>query len=96
MLAARRASRALNLVSANERAACISKFAELLDAKTTQIMAANKKDLEDAKKNGLSQVLIGRLTLTPPKIKALSVGIRQVAESSKTILGKVVKRTLSV
>uniref|UniRef100_A0AAR5Q5F0 Delta-1-pyrroline-5-carboxylate synthase n=1 Tax=Dendroctonus ponderosae TaxID=77166 RepID=A0AAR5Q5F0_DENPD len=91
---ARRASRALNLVTPDERAACIYKFAEILDAKTAQVMAANKKDLEDAKKNGLSQVLIGRLTLTPSKVKALSVGIRQVAESSKTILGKVVKRTL--
>lgn len=57
-------------------------------------MAANVKDLEEAKKNGLSANLIGRLTLTHAKIQALSVGLRQVAESSKTILGKVLKRTL--
>lgn len=91
---ARKGSRALNLATANDRAACINKFAELLDAQKSAVMAANVKDLEEAKKNGLSANLIGRLTLTHAKIQALSVGLRQVAESSKTILGKVLKRTL--
>lgn len=93
---ARNSSRNLNLVTANDRAACINKFAELLDAQKSAVMAANVKDVEEAKKNGLSANLIGRLTLTPAKIQALSVGLRQVAESSKTILGKVLRRTLWV
>ncbi|XP_050303262.1 delta-1-pyrroline-5-carboxylate synthase-like [Anthonomus grandis grandis] len=91
---ARLGGRALSLLTGEERAACINHFAELLDKRVPDIMAANKKDLEDAKKIGLSNVLIGRLTITPPKIKALSVGLRQIADNSKTIVGKVVRRTL--
>ncbi|KAL1505360.1 hypothetical protein ABEB36_004945 [Hypothenemus hampei] len=91
---AREGGRALNLVSADERAACIHKFAELLDIRTAEVMEANKKDVEEGKRRSLPPAMLDRLVLTPSKIKALSVGIRQVAESSKTILGKVIKKTL--
>ncbi|CAG9773064.1 unnamed protein product [Ceutorhynchus assimilis] len=91
---ARRQSRTLALVSNNDRAACINKFAELLDARVPEIIEANNKDVEDAEKSGYNQVLINRLRITPGKIKALSVGIRQVAETSKHILGKVLRKTL--
>lgn len=94
MFPARRGGRALTLVTAEQRASCINLFADLIDKKTPELMAANKKDIDSAKDMGLSSVLIERLSLSPTKIKDLSAGIRQVSEHSKEVLGRVLKRTL--
>ncbi|KAF7286716.1 hypothetical protein GWI33_004340 [Rhynchophorus ferrugineus] len=91
---ARNSGRLLAQLPADQRVACIKKLADLLDSKSKEVIAANEEDLKQAKKVGYSEVLIHRLKLTPPKLKALSVGLRQISESSKTILGRVVRRTL--
>lgn len=38
--------------------------------------------------------MLGRLTLTPAKLKSLSDGLKQIAESSGDIVGRVMRRTL--
>jgi delta-1-pyrroline-5-carboxylate synthetase len=38
--------------------------------------------------------LRGRLTLTPAKLKSLSDGLKQIADSSSDIVGRIMRRTL--
>lgn len=57
-------------------------LADLLIAKQAQILEANAKDLEEAKKSGLAKPLLSRLSLTPSKLKSLSTGLRQIAADS--------------
>ena len=42
---------------------------------------------------GLSQVLMSRLELTESKLQTLSDGLRQIAQSSLTNIGRVLKTT---
>lgn len=46
---------------------------------TDEIIAANKKDLENAVKNEMSPAMQDRLTLTPERIKAMADGVLQIA-----------------
>jgi glutamate-5-semialdehyde dehydrogenase len=46
-----------------------------------RIRSANRLDLEDAKKNGLSAALYDRLLLTDARIQALSQTVREIAEA---------------
>ena len=43
---------------------------------------------------GLSAPMIARLILSPSKIANLAAGLRQIADSSQDIVGRVLKRTL--
>lgn len=45
-------------------------------------------------KSGGVVPLLGRLTLTPAKLKSLSDGLKQIADSSADIVGRVMRRTL--
>jgi glutamate-5-semialdehyde dehydrogenase len=45
---------------------------------TSAILAANKEDLEDARRGGLSPVLLDRLTLNEPGIRQVMKGVRDV------------------
>lgn len=56
-------------------------------------MDANSKDLDEARKTGLAKPLLSRLSLTPAKLKNLSVGLKQIADDSHNNVGRVVRRT---
>lgn len=60
--------------------------------KSTQILKANQEDLKE--QDAISPSLRGRLTLTAPKLKSLSDGLKQIAESSSGIVGRITRRTL--
>lgn len=60
--------------------------------RTPQILKANQEDLKE--QNQIGPALRGRLTLTAGKIKSLSDGLMQIAESSSNIVGRVTRRTL--
>lgn len=49
----------------------------LADAKQS-IQQANQKDLEQGKKNGLSDALLDRLTLTDARLEAMITGLKQI------------------
>ena len=69
-------------------------MADLLIECKDQILDANSKDLETARFEGrLSAPMMARLLLTPSKLENLAQGLRQIADSSHNILGRVVKRT---
>lgn len=48
----------------------------------------------EAQKVGLAKPLLSRLTLSPSKLRGLSAGLRQIAESSLSIVGKVLRHTM--
>lgn len=68
-------------------------LADLLVTKQADVLDANQKDLSEASKTGLAKPLLSRLSLTPAKLKNLAVGLKQIAESSHTNVGRVLRRT---
>ncbi|OAD52349.1 Delta-1-pyrroline-5-carboxylate synthase [Eufriesea mexicana] len=90
---ARIGSRTLQALHPEERASCINTLADLLESRQREILNANMKDLEEAEKSGLAKALLSRLSLTPAKLKSLSSGLRQIANDSLTIVGRVLRRT---
>lgn len=68
-----------------ERAASVHTLADLLITKQSQILEANDRDLEEAKKTGLAKPLLSRLSLTPAKLKSLATGLKQIADSSHEV-----------
>jgi delta-1-pyrroline-5-carboxylate synthetase len=62
-------------------------------------LKANAEDLKvlsetSTTKHGGVGPLRGRLTLTPAKLKSLSDGLKQIADSSSDIVGRIMRRTL--
>lgn len=85
--AARTGSRALQSLTPEERATAVNTLADLLITKQSQILEANAKDLEEGTKSGLAKPLLSRLSLTPAKLKSLSTGLKQIADSSLQVCG---------
>lgn len=56
-------------------------------SKQAQIIDANAKDLAEGTIAGLAKPLLSRLSLTPAKLKSLSVGLKQIADSSHKVSG---------
>ena len=65
-------------------------IAEALCENAEEIIAANKIDIENAKKNGTRQAMIDRLTLTKERIEGIAEGVLEVKALSDPI-GEVVK-----
>ncbi|XP_066913761.1 delta-1-pyrroline-5-carboxylate synthase-like [Clytia hemisphaerica] len=91
---ARAGSKALANLTPNERAQIIQQLAELIQENHHEILTANQKDMEAARRDGtMAASLISRLALTPQKLNVLTEGLRQIAESSKNILGRPIRAT---
>ncbi len=76
--AARSASLALGCASTEMRNSALSAMAEALIARKEEIISANKTDLENAEKAGLSPAMLDRLTLTESRIEAISASVKKV------------------
>ena len=62
-----------------------------------EILAANEKDLAAAQARGLTGPMYDRLVLTRAKLEDLAKGLNQIADSSLTNVGRVVRYvTLSI
>lgn len=66
----------LTAVEKNEALLFMSKA---LEKNTKNILNANQEDIKEARKNGISEALIERLTLTEDRIKAMQDGLEQIA-----------------
>jgi len=53
--------------------------ADLLEARASEVLAANSEDVAAARERGESATVVDRLELTPAKIAAMAAGLRQVA-----------------
>ncbi|HER5544681.1 glutamate-5-semialdehyde dehydrogenase [Streptococcus pyogenes] len=68
----------------------LSTLAKALVDDTQTLLAANQKDLANAKEHGISDIMRDRLRLTSERIKAIAQGVQQVADLADPI-GQVIK-----
>lgn len=90
---AREGSRALQALTGEQRAAIINKLADLLLTRQTDILKANQIDVDKAYTDGVDDVLISRLVLNEKKLKTLHTGLKQIAKTCDSIVGRVTRRT---
>ncbi|MGS3469146.1 glutamate-5-semialdehyde dehydrogenase [Citrobacter farmeri] len=77
-IAAKAASYKLALLSSREKNRVLEQIADELEAQTETILNANAQDVAEARANGLSEVMLDRLALTPARLKAIADDVRQV------------------
>jgi glutamate-5-semialdehyde dehydrogenase len=87
---AKKASSSLSIASTLQKDAALEAIAKLLVSSSSEIVAANKKDLERAKIDGLSEGLQDRLMLNAERIAALAGSIAQIVALADPI-GEVVR-----
>lgn len=77
--AAREASRVIARASTAQKNRALNAAADALDADREALAAANQRDLDAGRANGLEPALLDRLALTPARIDGMIAGLRQVA-----------------
>lgn len=77
--AALRAKRTLAKLTTSEKNQILLKSAKALRENSDKIIAANEKDIENAKANGIKPSLIDRLRLDESRIEGMAEGLEQVA-----------------
>src|SRR5215216_4548715 len=75
---AKRASRELAVTSTEAKNAALVRLAELLGARTGEILEANAGDLADERAAGLTPALRDRLTLDEARVAAMAEGVRAI------------------
>ena len=76
---ARAASRLLAAAPSARKESALNAIADDLDANRDALMAANSKDLEAGRQNGLDAALLDRLELNEARIDGMIEGLRQIA-----------------
>lgn len=76
---ARAASRLLAAAPSARKESALNAIADDLDANRDALMAANSKDLEAGRLNGLDAALLDRLELNEARIDGMIEGLRQIA-----------------
>lgn len=87
---AKSASRKLAASSSKERNEALKLISKELFLAKDQILAKNKKDIEEGKKNNLSNALLDRLLLNEKRLSGMAESIKKVI-SQPDPLGKVLK-----
>lgn len=89
---AKKAERVLMTASTKVKNQALSNIAEALIEHSDYIIEQNKKDIENARANGMSESMIDRLSLTKERIDAISKAVLQIV-SYDDPCGKVVSGT---
>ncbi|ALJ92155.1 glutamate-5-semialdehyde dehydrogenase [Thermus aquaticus] len=76
---AERAKRRLPEIAKGRRDLALLRMAELLEGRWEEVLRANREDLEEAEKAGLSRAKLDRLALKEKDLKTLTEGLRQMA-----------------
>ena len=76
---ARDAARLIAKASTGTKNTALLAMAEAIDNSRDALQAANAKDLENGRNNGLDDAMLDRLELTPARIDTMIEGLRQVA-----------------
>lgn len=87
---AKQASLAIAPLSTQIKNRFLSTLAKALVDDTQTLLAANQKDLANAKEHGISDIMTDRLRLTAERIEAIVQGVQQVADLADPI-GQVIK-----
>ncbi|WP_269760585.1 glutamate-5-semialdehyde dehydrogenase [Streptococcus dysgalactiae] len=77
---AKQASLAIAPLSTQIKNRFLSTLAEALVDDTETLLAANQKDLANAKEHGISDIMTDRLRLTAERIETIAQGVQQVAD----------------
>ncbi len=77
---ARAGARKLIKASTKEKNDALNTIADFLESHMEYIIAENQKDVENARKNGLRDGLIDRLTLNKERVLSMASGVRDVAK----------------
>ena len=76
---AKKGARVLASASSGRKNAALVEMANALQKRSKELISENRKDIEFAKKKGLSKALIDRLTLNQKRISEMSQGLVEVA-----------------
>lgn len=76
---ARQASRLIAAADSGVKNQALLAMADAIEASRDALIAANAKDLENGRSNGLEEALLDRLELTPARIDTMIEGLHQVA-----------------
>ena len=91
---ARTAARTLTTASRAERAAALNAIADEIEARSAEILAANKVDIDRGIAQGMHPQLQDRLLLTAERVKGIANGARQVAALEDPLGNVLRERTL--
>ena len=86
----KKASRVLATLSTQVKNQCLLLMADLLEERMALIMKENAKDMENGERIGLSKAMLDRLLLNEKRIKAMAVGLREIAALPDPV-GEIVK-----
>ena len=75
---AKAAEPAISVMGTNEKNRVLSEISSLLRSHVTEIIGANKLDIETARANGMSEAMVDRLTLTEQRIGGMADGVDKV------------------
>src|SRR5210317_1840991 len=76
---AKSSSRVLATISGREKNRILNEMAQALRDNSSNLVAQNKKDMEEGEKNKLSSALMDRLLLDESRIDAMAVAIEEIA-----------------
>jgi glutamate-5-semialdehyde dehydrogenase len=76
--AAKRASRELARVDTATKNRALSAIADALEARVSEILEANARDLDAGRESGLSAALMDRLALDGARVAAMAAGVREI------------------
>ncbi len=76
---AKNSSRILATISGREKNRILKEMAQALRENSSNLIAQNKKDMEEGEKNKLSSALMDRLLLDESRIDAMAVAIEEIA-----------------
>lgn len=89
---AKKAQRIMLTKGTKEKNEALSKIADALEENSAYIIEENKKDIENGRKNGMSESLIDRLSLDGKRIKGIADAVRKIV-SLPDVVGEVVEGT---
>jgi len=76
---AREASRLTAAASTRAKDTALLAMARLIRERAPQLLAANARDLEQARADGLEPAMVDRLTLTAKTVESMAAGLEQIA-----------------
>jgi glutamate-5-semialdehyde dehydrogenase len=92
-LDARAAARAIATRTTSEKNAVLARIADGLEKNAPQILAANEKDVAQAKQKGLAPAMIDRLALDPKRLAGVASAVREIAALPDPVGGVVSKES---
>ena len=88
---AKQAARTLNLLDTAKKNACLLKVSKALEEQQELLLKANAKDIANARKNGMAEALIDRLSLNEQRMHGIIEGVIQVVSLTDPV-GTVISR----